>query len=67
MEPTLQNDTSEMFFILWKLCGYLSRPSLVEALQGALDQPGGDRTRLRLLEVHQTLTAVLADRANTSH
>lgn len=61
MEFITRDERNEMLFTLGRLSGYLARPAMVDALNESLDQPDGDAARRRLLELHQTLTVILAD------
>lgn len=63
----LLTEEDHMFLVLGQACGYLTRPSLVDALTKALDMPDSRQTRTRLLELHATLGMILGDTVPTSH
>lgn len=63
----LETEYERMFFGLGQTCAALENPAFVEAVIRALDAPGGDRSRARLLDLHVTLGMILADRPATSH
>lgn len=60
MKITFDNDQDELFFILGKLAGFLSKPELVEVIRNALGVPhAGDMMRGHLLIANATLTEIL--------
>lgn len=67
MELEWVTEYEMMFFNLGQACAALENPAFVDMVIRALDAPGGDHSRARLLELHITLGLILADRPVTSH